>query len=332
MSWPHKLQNVVLLAVLCVFVMTPALHGREFRAADTRLENYPTVKALLYLERLVAERTGGRHNIRVFHSHQLGEEKEAIEQTRVGAIDLDRTNVASLGSLVPAANVLALPFLFRSADHLHAVLDGPIGDEILASFQPSGFIGLTFYDSAARSLYNSVRPVRSLADMNGLNIRVQQSELMMDMIKTLGAAPIELPYGQVKIGLATKLIDGVENNWSSFVTTGVTTGHYKFARYYTLTEHTMSPEVLVMSLKAWESLPPDDRRIFRDAVRESSRYIREQWFGLEKRSRREAEAAGVEVVSKFDRPAIENAMTSVYAKAAQDPAIASLIQRIRQVQ
>jgi tripartite ATP-independent transporter DctP family solute receptor len=319
---------MMLLAALCVIAMTAAVPAREFRAADTQLEGYPTVQALLYMGRLVAERTGGRHSIRVFHSHQLGEEKETIEQTRLGAIDLNRINVAPLGSLVPVANVLALPFLFRSAHHLHAVLDGPIGDEILASFQSSGFIGLTFYDSGAGSLYNSVRPVRSLADMIGLRIRVQQSELMMDMIKALGAVPVELPHAQVKTGLTTKLIDGAENNWPSFVTMG----HYEFVRYYSLTEHTMSPEVLVMSLKAWESLLPDDRKIFREAARESNRYMREQWFALEKRSRREAEAAGVDVVSKFDRIAFENAMTSVYAKAAQDPAIASLIQRVRQVQ
>ena len=187
--------------------------------------------------RLIAERTGGRHQIRVFHSRQLGEEKETIEQTRAGAIDLNRTNVAPIGSFVPAINVLAMPFLFRSVEHLRKVLDGPIGKEILDSFEPYGFVGLAFYDSGARSIYNSVRPIRSIADIRGLRLRVQQSELMSSMIKALGAEPIELPYGQVSTGLATKLIDGAENNWPSFVTTG----HYKYAGYYTLTEHTMSP-------------------------------------------------------------------------------------------
>ena len=178
---------------------------------------------------LIAERSGGRHQIRVFHSRQLGEEKETIEQTRVGAIDLNRTNVALIGTFVPAMNVLAMPFLFRSIEHLQKVLDGPIGNEILGSFEPYGFVGLAFYDSGARSIYNSVRPVRSLADMKGLRIRVQQSELMSDMIQALGAEPVELPYGQVLTGLATKLIDGAENNWPSFVTTD----HYKYAGYYT---------------------------------------------------------------------------------------------------
>ena len=120
------------------------------------------------MARQIEERTGGRHSIRVFHSRQLGEEKETIEQTRVGAIDLNRTNVAPIGSLIPAANVLSLPFLFRSFDHLHKVLDQSIGDEILAGFQRHGFVGLTFYNSGARSIYNSVRPVRDARRHEGL--------------------------------------------------------------------------------------------------------------------------------------------------------------------
>jgi TRAP-type C4-dicarboxylate transport system substrate-binding protein len=124
---------VFLLLVLCGAAASPIAYAREFRVADTQLENYPTVQALLFMGRLIAERTGGRHSLRVFHSHQLGEEKETIEQTRVGAIDINRINVAPLGSFVPVANVLSLPFLFRSAEHLHKVLDGPIGDEITAS-------------------------------------------------------------------------------------------------------------------------------------------------------------------------------------------------------
>src|SRR5262249_16818033 len=208
--------------------------------------------------------------------------------TRVGAIDLNRTNVAPIGALVPAANVLALAFLFRSFEHLHKVLDHAIGNEILASFERHGFVGLTFYDSGSRSIYNSVRPIRSLADMNGLRIRVQQSELMSDMFRALGAEPIELPYGQVLTGLSTRLIDGAEHNWPSYVTTQ----HYKLAPYYTLTEHTMGPEVLVMSATAWESLAPEDKEIFREAAQKSSMFMREIWSGLEERSRQQALSAG----------------------------------------
>src|SRR5262245_30960124 len=315
------------LAAFGVALAAPAV-ARDFRAADTQTEDYPTVQALMFMDQLVNERTGGRHRIRVFHSRQLGEEKETIEQTRVGAIDLNRTNVAPIGSLIPAANVLALPFLFRSFDHLHKVLDHAIGDWILASTQRHGFVGLTFYDSGSRSIYNSVRPVRTLADMKGLRIRVQQSDLMIEMIKALGAEPVELPYGQVSTGLSTRLIDGAENNWPSYVTTS----HYKLAPYYTLTEHTMGPELLVVSPRAWESLSAEDQDIFRDAARKSSAYMRELWHGLEERSRQQARAAGNTIISEFDRTPFEQAMNTIYAKTVTDQGLRQLIERIRQVQ
>jgi tripartite ATP-independent transporter DctP family solute receptor len=303
--------------------------ARDFRAADTQPENYPTVQALAYMDRIVTERTGGRHRIRIFHSRQLGEEKETIEQTRVGAIDLNRTNVAPLGSFIPEANVLALPFLFRSIEHLHKVLDGPVGEDILASFEPHCFGGLAFYDSGARSLYNAVRPVRSLGDLKGLRIRVQQSDVMVEMIRALGAEPVEMPYGQVLTGLSTKLIDGAENNWPSYVSTD----HYTAARYVTLTEHTMGPEVLVMSQRAWASLSPDEQAMFRDAARASSRFMREQWKAWEERSRAQAEKAGNTVVGDFDKAPFQAAMTAVYDKAlAGSPKLRELVERIRQTQ
>lgn len=316
----------VLAVALAVAVALPA-EARVFRVADTQSADYPTVQAIVLMGRLIEERTHGRHSLRVFHSRQLGEEKETIEQTRVGAIDLNRTNIAPLGSFVPIANVLALPFLFRSVDHLHAVLDGPIGDDILASFKDYGFIGLTFYDSGARSIYTRRRAVHSLADLKGLRIRVQQSEVMVAMIRALGAIPVALPYGQVETALNTGLIDGAENNWPSYVTTN----HYKVAPYYTLTEHTMSPEVLVMSRHAWDSLSNEDKTIFREAARESNRFMREQWSALEEQSRRKAEAAGTTIVTDFPRQSFQQAMAPVYANVLNSPALGRLVDRISEV-
>jgi tripartite ATP-independent transporter DctP family solute receptor len=322
-------RTVALAVALLLTAISTGAVAREFRAADTQSEDYPTVQALRYMGRLIAEKSSGRLQIRASHSsRQLGGEKETIEQTRAGAIDLNRTNVALIGTFVPAINVLAMPFLFRSIEHLQKVLDGPIGNEILGSFEPYGFVGLTFYDSGARSIYNSVRPVRSIADIKGLRLRVQQSELMSEMIKAPGAEPVELPFGQVLTGLATKLIDGAENNWPSFVTTG----HYRYAGYYTLTEHTMSPEVLVMSQKAWQSLSAEDRRIFREAAVRSSKFMREKWTALEERSRQQAKAAGVKIVTDIDRKPFEAAMTGIYQKAQRDPAAAALIERISKVE
>lgn len=307
--------------------VAPPVEARVFRVADTQAADYPTVQAIAMMGRLIEERTKGRHSLKMFHSRQLGEEKETIEQTRVGAIDLNRTNIAPLGSFVPIANVLALPFLFRSVNHLHAVLDGPIGEEILASFKDYGFVGLTFYDSGARSIYTRSRPVHSLADLKGLRIRVQQSELMVDMIRALGAVPVALPYGQVTTALNTGLIDGAENNWPSYVTTN----HYKAAPYYALTFHTMSPEVLVMSRHAWDSLSDEDKAIFREAARESSRFMREQWSALEEQSRQKAVAAGATIVTDFPRQVFQEAMAPVYEKISGNPTLGRLVDRIREV-
>src|SRR5262249_40817942 len=246
---------------------------------------------------------------------------------RIGAIDRGRVNGAPVATWVPEANVLSLPFLFRSVEHLHKVLDQGVGKEILAAFGRHGLVGLTFYDSGARSIYNSVRPVRSIADMKGLRIRVQQSELMSDMIKALGAEPIELPYAQVSTALSTRLIDGAENNWPSYVTTG----HYKLAPYYTLTEHTMGPEVLIMSPRAWEGLSSEDQDLFRAAAEESTLFMRDLWSQWEDRSRVQARTNGNVIVSEFDRQPFEDAVSAKFGSQSMDGDTRALIERIRHV-
>src|SRR5215470_11770020 len=314
-------------ALLALLQFDTATGAREFRVADIQEENYPTVQALRYMDHLVAQGTNGRHRIRVFHSRQLGEESQTIEQTRVGAIDMNRINVGPMGNVAPILNVLALPFLFRSIDHLYKVVDGPIGQEILAALESSGLIGLTFYDSGARSIYTTTRPVHVIDDLSGLRLRVQQSDLMDRMIKSLGAEPVGLAYGQVLTALQTKLIDGAENNWPSFVSTG----HYKVARYYTVTQHTMSPEVLIMSLRAWAELSAEDRMIFRDAARQSSQFMREQWVDWEKRSERQAIESGVTVIDNVNRKPFEDATRPLRDTMRADPKFRSLIERIEAV-
>lgn len=316
------------LAVLVLIASPLAVAAREFRAADIQEESYPTVQALFYMDKLVSERTGGRQRIHVFHSRQLGEESQTIEQTRIGAIDLNRINVAAIGDVAPTLSILAQPFLFRSIDHLYKVIDGPIGDDILSSIEPNGFIGLTYYDSGARSIYTRSQAVHTLADLKGLRIRVQQSDLVIRMMKALGAEPVALPYGQVLTALQANLVDGAENNWPSFVTTG----HYKVAQFYTLTEHTMGPEVLVMSRRAWQELSEDDRKIFRDAARESSRYMRAQWLSWEDQSRKEAGGAGVTIIGNLDRKPFEAATEPLREEMHADPRFRSLIERIQAVQ
>jgi tripartite ATP-independent transporter DctP family solute receptor len=319
---------VIAAAVLAAGpLLCAAAAAREFRAADIQEENYPTVQALHVMGQLVSQRTGGRHSIRVFHSRQLGEESQTIEQTRFGAIDINRINVGAIGNVAPVLNVLALPFLFRSIDHLYSVIDGPIGTDILAAVEPYGFVGLTFYDSGARSIYTARRPVHSFKDLRGQRIRVQQSTLMEKMVRALGATPVALPYGQVLTALSTNLIDGAENNWPSYVSTG----HYKVARFYTVTQHTMGPEIVIMSRRAWNELSAEDRAIFRASARDSARYMRQLWQSWEKRSRKQAVDSGVTVIETLDHKPFVDATKPLRDELRADPTLGALIARIEAV-
>lgn len=323
-----ELRGTALAAFLAV-VVTTAIGPNEsaaatFRAADNQVEDYPTVQALAFMDRQIQAKTGGRHRIQIFHSGQLGAETDTIEQNRAGALDLNRVNITPMSGLVPAVNALILPFIFRSVDHLHSVLDGPVGDDILKRFDALGLVGLTFYDSGARSIYNDVRPVKSLADLSGLRIRIQSSELMSDMMTALGAKPVQLPYGQVLPALQLKLVDGAENNWPSYVTTG----HFRHARYITLTEHVMAPEVLLMSRRAWDTLTADDQAIFREAANASKLFMRERWRDWETKTRAEAERAGSAIVSEFGRTDFESATRPVRDRYLQNAAIKEIANQI----
>jgi tripartite ATP-independent transporter DctP family solute receptor len=316
------------LALVAGIGSTIVAEARDFRAADIQGGGFSTVQALRYMDQLVTERTGGRHRIRVFHSGELGDEGQTIEQTRAGIIAINRVNAVEIGQIAPVLNVLGLPFLFRSNDHLHNVIDGAIGDEILASLDSYGFVGLTFYDAGARSIYTATKAVRTLADLNGLRLRVQQSDLMDKMAKALGADPVRLSYLRIPTALSTRLIDGAEGNWPAFMTGG----HYKVAPFYTLTKHTRAPSVVIMSRRVWDELSLPDRAIIHDAARESARYMRGAWQRAEDQSRKQAAKAGVTIVNDIVRKPFEEATKPLRDELHTDPTFGPLIDRIDDAQ
>ena len=293
-----------------------AAEPRDFRAADTQPKDHPTARALDHMSELVSARTQGRHRMIVYSDGVLGEQEDSFEQTRTGGIDINRTNMAPLANFVGKANILGLPFLFRSVDHLRKVLEGPIGDDVLQSLEPHGFVGLAFFESGARSVYTVRRPVRAIDDIKGLRIRLQQSDLMVEMFAALGAEPVILPYTRTKTALMTGLIDAAENNWPSYLATN----HYSVAPYFALTEHSMTPEVLIMSMKAWRSLSPADQNIFRNAARDSSIFLRDQWKHWEGGFRKQAQNLGVTVI-EIDRKPLEAVLRDLYPKFLTDFAV-----------
>src|SRR5438445_921437 len=251
------------------------------RSADTHPDGYPTVEAVKYMGDLIKQRTNGRYSVEVYHSAQLGEEKDTIEQTQTGVIDLNRVSMGPFNGIVPETAVPSLPYMFRSIEHMRHVMDGPVGDEILKAFEAHDLVGLAFYDSGARSFYNTKKDITSIADLKGMKFRVIQSDVFVDMVNALGANATPMAYGEVYSALQTGVIDGAENNWPSFESAK----HYEVAKHYTTDEHQIVPEVLVMAKASWDKLSPEDQGIVRQAAKDSIVKMRELWDAQEKKSR-----------------------------------------------
>ncbi|SFZ84245.1 tripartite ATP-independent transporter solute receptor, DctP family [Devosia enhydra] len=294
------------------------------RSSDTHPDGYPTVEAVKYFGELLNERTAGRYSVEVYHSAQLGQEADTIEQVRSGVIDLNRVSMAPWNSLVPLTLIPSLPYLFRSPEHARAVMAGPIGDEIAAGFEDHGVVVLGFYDGGARSFYNSKKPVNTVADLAGLKFRVIQSDVFVDMVNALGASATPMPYGEVYSGIETGVIDGAENNFPSYESAQ----HFEVAKYYSLDEHTIVPEVFVMSKSSWDRLSDEDKAIFKQAARDSMEKQWELWDARVSESRAKVEAAGSEITTPEKQPFID-AMAPVYSKYVNTPELQDLVARIQ---
>jgi len=331
MIHPATARRTLLRATALAPLALPWIGGRAsaqtitLRSADTHPDGYPTVEAVKFMGRLVEERSGGRLKVQVFHSRQLGEERETLEQTRFGVIDLNRVNFGPLNNLVPETVVPGLPFVFRDEAHMRRVMDGTIGEEIIAGADRHGFVGLCYYDSGARSFYTRNRAARTPEDMRGLKVRVQQSDLWVAIMRAVGANATPLPFGEVYSALQTGVVDAAENNWPSYHSTR----HFEVAKHYCVTEHSMSPEILVASKRSFDRLPRDLQGILRQAAKESVGEMRRLWDAQTELSR-QAVTAGGSLVNDVDKEAFARAMAPVYDQFARDARMRALVSRIRE--
>ena len=265
--------------------------SRPLYASDHHLADYPTVKAVQAMSQLLAEKTDGRLSIQVYPGGQLGSERDTLEITVFGGLDLNRVNAAPLNSLAPMTVVPCLPFLFQDEAHLHRALDGAPGQYILDSLKDHGLVGLCYYDSGMRSFYNTKKPIRNPDDMRGMKIRVQNSDVYVSMINALGADATPMYLGEVYQSLVQGVIDGAENNWPSYQAGR----HFEVAQYYSLTRHVMAPEVLVMSLHRWRSLSDSDQAAVMESAKQSVGIMRQLWGDRVTQARKAVIESGVAV-------------------------------------
>jgi tripartite ATP-independent transporter DctP family solute receptor len=235
--------------------------------------DYPTVQGFARFGQLLEQRTGGRLKLKMFPGGQLGAERDTLEITSFGGIDFNRIALAPLNSIEPLTIVPALPFLFENEAHMRRALDGEPGRQVLASLSRHGLVGLAFYDSGARSFYNTKRPIERPEDMRGLKLRVQNSDLYVALIRALGADATPMDLGEVYQALAQGVVDGAENNWPSYQSGR----HYEVAPFYSLTNHVIAPEVLLMAKESWDDLTSADQDIVLASARDSVPYMRQLW-------------------------------------------------------
>ncbi len=314
----------LLLAPLLVPACSRQDETRPLFAADAHPDEYPTVQALHAIDRFLDERTNGEMRVRVYAGGQLGAEKDTLEITIFGGLDLNRVNLAPLNSIIPETVVLALPFVFQSIPHSRAVFDGGPGRKLLDLMELHGLKGLCYYDSGARSFYNTRRPIRTPDDMRGLKIRVQNSDIYVDMVQALGANPTPIPYGEVYQALIQGVVDGAENNWPSFESSR----HFEVAPHFTLTRHVMAPEVLVASTRSWARMTPEEQDYLSVAAQDSVPVMRATWDQRVADSRRRVLEAGIEVVSDIEHEAFASSMRPVWDRYVTTPAMQALVDEI----
>jgi tripartite ATP-independent transporter DctP family solute receptor len=295
-------------------------------ASDVHPSGFPTVEAVRWMSRTLEERTQGRLKIHVYFAGQLGREPDTVDLTRLGALDITRVNFASLNNAFPLTQIFSLPYLFNTVDHLRRAIDGPVGNAVLEGFAKRDLVGLAIYDAGPRCFYNVRRPVIEPKDLEGLKLRVPPSDIFIEFVRALGGNPTPIPFGDVYSGLQTHLIDGAENNWRTYQSSR----HFEVAHYWSESDHSHSPEALLMSRRTFDALSAADRELVVATARESVPYMRGLWDRMQAEAREIVIKAGTKVVD-VDRPAFERAVQPVLKKYLQHPEIAMLYEQTKNI-
>ncbi|MBC7578398.1 TRAP transporter substrate-binding protein [Tardiphaga sp.] len=295
--------------------LTPALAQSKMvlKASDVHPLGYPTVESVIKMGKKLDAATNGRLTIQMFPSMQLGGEKEAIEQAQVGALQIARISVGAVGPVVDDVNVFNMPFVFRDARHMEAVLDGEIGTELLDKItanQKTGLVALGWMNAGSRNIYNSKRPIRTIADLKGLKIRMIGNPLFIDTMNALGGNGIAMGFDQVYSAMQTGVVDGAENNLPSFVAQN----HYQVAKYFSMTEHLIIPELLVFSKASWDKLSKDDQVLVKKFGREAQAEQRVLWYEAEKTALDKMKEVGTDVITTIDKKPFQEAVKPVWDK------------------
>ncbi|MEM8655166.1 MAG: TRAP transporter substrate-binding protein [Pseudomonadota bacterium] len=309
-----------------IAVIAVTAQAADWRGWNIHADGYPNTVAMDRFAELLEEKTGGEITLQMFHGGTLGSQPDAVEQVRAGALEIGNFNLGPIGPIVPEANVVSLPFIFKDVPHMFRVLDSEGGAAIAAGMAAKGLTPLAWYDAGARSFYNGEKAINTPADVQGMKVRVMNNDLFTGMIAELGGNPSPMAFAEVYQALKTGVVDGAENNWPSYESTG----HFEVAGYYSLSQHLIIPECICVNTAAFEALSPDMQAAVTEAARESAVLQRELWSAREAASRAAVEAGGVIVNEVADKAPFQDAMAPVYeAYFETNPGLRPLVEQIQ---
>lgn len=315
-------------AALALSLALPAMSATaaEWRGWNIHVQDYPVSIAMDSFIKEVGEKTGGKLTGKVFHNGVLGDQPDAIEQTRLGAIDFGEFSLGPMGQSIPETNVVSLPFIFKSIPQMYRLMDGEVGEAIGKGMMAKGLVPVGWYDAGARSFYNSIKPINTPADVKGMKVRVMNNDLFVGMISSMGGNATPMAFAEVFQSIKTKVVDGAENNPPSYESTN----HYEVAKFYSLTEHLIIPECLCVSKASWDKLSPEHQAIVKAAGKKSAELQRKLWAEREKASMAKVTAGGVKVNKVADKKPFQDAMKPVYDKfLAANPNLVGLVNMMR---
>ncbi len=320
--------NPIKAFALVLSLSLPAMSASaaEWRGWNIHVQDYPVSIAMESFMKEVAEKTGGKLTGKTFHNAVLGDQPDAIEQTRLGAIDFGEFSLGPMGQSIPETNVVSLPFIFKSIPQMYRLMDGEVGAAIGKGMMAKGLVPVGWYDAGARSFYNSIKPINAPNDVKGMKIRVMNNDLFVGMIASMGGNATPMAFGEVFQSIKTKVVDGAENNPPSYESTN----HHEVAKYYSLTEHLIIPECLCVSKVSWDKLTPDQQAIVKAAGKNSADLQRKLWAEREKASMTKVSAGGVKVNTVANKKPFQDAMKPVYDKfLAANPNLVGLVNMMR---
>lgn len=273
----------------------------------------------------VKEKTDGRIIINIFPNGQLGSETENLEQLQAGVIAMTKVSAPGLATYNEAYNTFGLPYIFNDTEDFYDIMDSEDMQDFFLSSEEDGFVTITYFTSGTRSFYTKDKAIRVPEDLKGLKIRVQDMKSQTDMLTALGGTPVAMSYGDVYTALSTGIIDGTENN-----ETALTTGkHGEVCKVYSVDQHAMIPDVMVMSAKVWNNIAPEDQEIILQCAHDATEWHKEAWDEAVNEAITEAEDMGVEFVYDVDKEAFREATAGMIDEYREEyPGVADLLDRI----